>query len=161
MRKLLTRWTRLLLLLLAAAALCADEIPGDSIITLQRHTCERHCAEYRVVLFGDGTVIYYGEYYVRRKGLILSHVDREVFRRLIESAKRIEYFNLKNEYGYRETNGCEYRIPDGPIVSTSVNIRSQSQAVIHHHRCGGAVPSQLTEFEDEIDKVANIAQFTK
>jgi hypothetical protein len=77
------------LLLLCAQVSSADELPDDSVITLQHHTCERHCAVYKVVLFGDGTVIYYGQYYVRRKGLVLGSVDREVFRKLIDSAKRV------------------------------------------------------------------------
>jgi hypothetical protein len=161
MKSLTTRWLCLFLIALGPAALRGDEIPDDSIITLQRHTCERHCAVYRVVLFGDGTVIYYGQYYVRQKGLALNHVDRDVFRRLIESAKRINYFNLKSEYGYHGTDDCESRIPDGPIVSTSVIIGSQSHEIIHHHRCGGPIPTQLTEFEDEIETLANIMRFTK
>jgi hypothetical protein len=161
MKSLVTRWICLFLLALGASVAGADEIPDDAVITLQRHTCESHCAVYRVVLFGDGTVIYYGQYYVRQKGVVLSHVDREIFQRLIESAKQIDYFNLKSEYGYHDTNGCEYRVPDAPIVSTSVTVGSLSHGVIHHHRCGGAIPTQLTEFEDQIEKLANTMQFTK
>lgn len=161
MKTQIIRWIWFFLLVLAAGVLCADEIPEDSVITLQRHTCESHCAVYRVVLFGDGTMIYYGQYDVRRKGLVLSHVDPEIFQKLFESAKQINYFNLKSDYGYHGMNGCESRIPDAPIVSTSVTVGSQSHGIIHHHRCGGAIPAQLTEFENEIEKLANTAQFTR
>jgi len=154
-------WIFFLLIPLSKGAPLGDEVPDDSVIVLQRHTCERHCPVYRVTLFGDGTVIYFGQYYVRRMGVVLGHVDREAFQKLVETAKRIDYFNLKSEYGYHETSGCEYRIPDGPIVSISVTVGSQSHGVIHHHRCGGSIPAQLTEFEDEIERVANIARFTK
>lgn len=150
--------------LLASAAIASassDGIPDDSVITLQHHTCERHCAVYKVVLFGDGTVIYYGQYYVRRKGLVLGSVDREVFRQLIDSAKRIDYFNLKSEYGYHDMSGCEERLPDAPIVATSITIGSQSHGIIHHQRCGGPIPKQLTQFEDEIEKLANVVRFVK
>ena len=139
----------------------ADEISDYSSITLQRDTCERHCAVYRIVVFGDGTVIYYGEYYVRRKGLVLIHIDREVFQRLVESAKRIDYFNLKSDYGYHEMTGCENRLPDAPIVTTSVTVGIQSHGVIHHHRCEGAIPKRLTEFENEIEKLTNVIQLTR
>jgi hypothetical protein len=159
MKRLLISGQLLAMLLAAAGALPADETTRDAIITLQRNTCERHCPVYRVVLFGDGTVIYYGESYVRRKGLVLSHVDPEVIEKLIDSAKRIEYFKLKSEYGYHGMSDCEYRIPDGPIVNTSVSLGDQSHAIVHHHRCGGPVPKQLTDFEDEIDKLANLGQF--
>jgi hypothetical protein len=149
------------LLLLCAQGSSADEIPDDSVITLQHHTCERHCAVYKVVLFGDGTVIYYGQYYVRRKGLVLGSVDREVFRKLIDSAKRIDYFALKNEYGYHDMSGCDERLPDAPIVSTSITVGGQSHGIIHHQRCGSPITKQLTEFEIEIERLANIAQFIK
>jgi hypothetical protein len=161
MKSLINRWLCFFLMASASVIYAADEIPPDSVITLQRHTCERHCAVYRVVLFGDGTVLYYGQYYVRRKGLVLSHVEPEVFRKLFESAKRINYFNLKSAYGYHGTSDCESRIPDQPIVSTSVTVGDQSHGVIHHHRCEGPIPAQLTVFEDEIEKLANTMQFTK
>ena len=148
------------LILSAAAMASADDIPRDSVITLQRHTCENHCPVYKVVIFGDGTVIYYGEYYVHRKGLVLDRIGTEAFRQLIESVGLIDYFNLKSEYGYHDTSGCESRIPDGPVVSTSVSIGGQSHAVLHHHRCGGLVPGKLTDFENGIDKLANTARFT-
>jgi uncharacterized protein DUF6438 len=149
------------LLLLCARALSADEIPDDSVISLQHHTCERHCAVYKVVLFGDGTVVYYGQYDVRRKGLVLGNIDREVFQKLIDSAKRIDYFNLKSEYGYHDMNGCDERLPDAPIVSTSITVGGQSHGIIHHQRCGSPITKQLTEFESEIVKLANVAPFIK
>ena len=160
MKRLVLLCLRVFLFVLAVA-LRASEIPDDSVITLERHTCESHCPVYRVVLFGDGTVIYYGEYYVRRTGVVPSHIDPELFRSLIASAERIGYFSLKSEYGYHGTNDCDYRIPDAPIVSTSVTAGSKSHGIIHHHRCGGPIPAQLSKFEDEIEKVANTMRFTK
>jgi len=106
-------------------------------------------------------VIYYGQYDVRRKGLVLSHIDPEDFRKLVESAKNIGYFNLKSEYGYHGTSGCDSIIPDSPIVTTSLTVGIQSHGIIHHHRCGGPIPDQLTQFENEIEKAVNVEQFTK
>ncbi len=161
MKTIACRFLCFFLLAFYAGSLDADEIPNDSVITLQRHTCERHCAVYRLVLYGDGTLIYYGQYDVRQKGLALSHIDHEAFRALVESAKHINYFNLKSAYGYHGTNGCDSIIPDGPIVTTSITVGSQSHGIIHHHRCGGLIPDQLTEFENEIEKAVNVEQVTK
>lgn len=47
------------------------------------------------------------------------------------------------------------------MVSISVTVGSQSHGVIHHHRCEGPIPEQLTKFEDEIEKLTNVARFTK
>ena len=115
---------------------------------------------YRVVFFGDGTVIYYGQYDVRRKGLILSHVDPEAFQKVVESAKKIDYFHLASAYGYHGTVGCEADIPGEPIVATSITVGGESHGVIHHHRCSGPIPQQLTELEDEIERATQVAQFT-
>ncbi len=161
MKSLACRWSFFFLLMFCARHLDADEIPNDSVITLQRHTCERHCAVYRLVLYGDGTVIYYGQYDVRRKGLVLSNIDSDGFRRLVESAKQIDYFNLKSEYGYHGTSGCESIALDSPIVTTSLTVGNLSHGIVHHHRCGGPIPDQLTEFENDIEKAVKVEQFTK
>lgn len=142
-------------------AIRAADLPEDTVVTLQRHTCERRCAVYRVVLFADGTVIYHGQYKVRRAGLVLDHVDPERLRKLIDTAKAIHYFTLKSEYGYHETKDCDSLVPDGPIVSTSVTTGGESKGIIHHQRCAGAIPAQLTAFEDDIDKLANTARWVK
>jgi len=131
MRKLITCCLCFVWVVLGPKVLSADEIPDDSVITLQHHTCGRHGAVCKVVLFGVGTVVYYGQYYVRRKGLVLGSVDREVFQRLIDSAKRIDYFNLKSEYGYHDMSGCDERLPDAPLVSTpSLSEASRTESFI-------------------------------
>jgi hypothetical protein len=148
-------------LALLPGAFGADDIPDDTVVTLQRHTCDRRCAVYKVILFADGTVIYDGQYKVRRQGLVLDHVDPEMLGKLIDTAKAINYFSLKSEYSYHETTDCDSLIPDGPIVNTSVTAGGQSKGIIHHHRCAGAIPAQLTAFENAIDKLANTARWTK
>jgi|SRR4051812_3386160 len=155
------RWLCFFLLAFCAGSLYGDETPKDSVITLQRHTCERHCAVYRLVLYGDGTVIYYGQYDVRRKGLALSHIEPYEFRGLVENAKHMDYFNLKSEYGYHGTSGCDSIIPGSPIVTTSLTVANQSHGIIHHHRCAGPIPNQLTDFENQIEKTVDVEQFTK
>jgi hypothetical protein len=143
------------------AAFCAERIPEDTVITLQRHSCELRCPVYKVVLFADGTVIYDGQYIVRRQGLILDHVEPEMLRKLIDAAKALNYFSLNSEYGFHETTSCDSIKLSMPIVSTSVTTAGESKGIIHHHRCVGAIPAQLTAFEDEIDKIANTARWVK
>ncbi|HEY3938553.1 MAG TPA: DUF6438 domain-containing protein [Bryobacteraceae bacterium] len=145
------------------AAGCADDIGRDSVVTLQRHSCDRRwlCPVYKLVLFGDGTVIYDGIYYVGRKGVIRDHIAPEAFRKLIDSANAIHYFTLKSDYGYHDTQACESRVPDSPLVTTSVTSGENSHGIIHHHRCAGAIPAQLTVFENEIDQAADTARWTK
>jgi len=154
--------------LLALIVPCAahsshDDTITDSSITLQRHSCERRwlCPVYKLVLFGDGTVLYDGIYYVRVKGTVRTHISPDAFLTLLKSAEAIHYFSLKSQYGYKDTSVCESILPDSPLVTTSVTTADNSHGILHHHRCIAAVPAQLTNFEDEIDTAANTARWTK
>jgi len=146
---------------LSAANSYENEVPADAVITLQRGACERRCAVYKIVIFADGTVIYDGQYYVKRKGLILSQADPAMLLKLIDDFKAIDYFNLNNEYGYGDTNGCAAVRTDGSIVKTSISVDGRAKAIIHQHRCEGAIPSQLTDLEDKIDRFAHSAQWVR
>lgn len=146
---------------LSGATSYENEVPADAVITLQRGACERRCAVYKIVIFADGTVIYDGQYLVKRKGLILSQGDPAMLLKLIDDFKAINYFSLKNQYGYDGTNGCDSIIPDGPIVKTSIAVSGQAKAIIHQHRCAGAIPAQLSDLEDKIDRFAHSAQWIR
>src|SRR5262245_12821683 len=61
-----------------------DRVPADTIVTLQRGGCEKRCAVYKLVLFADGTVIYDGQYYVRRAGVVVDKVSVDVIAALVE-----------------------------------------------------------------------------
>jgi len=136
-------------------------VPPDTVITLQRGGCEKRCAVYKLILFADGTLIYDGQYYVRRNGLVLDKVDVAAVRKLIEDFQAIGYFNLKEQYGYKDEDGCNSVVSDAPIAMTSIVTGGKSKGIIHHHRCGGPVPEQLTQLEDKIDKVANTVRWIK
>gem|GEM_PF-3652272 len=140
-----------------------DEGVTDGVITLERHSCERHyvCPVYKLIIFSDGDIIFDGIYNVARKGLVHDHVNPSAFVKLVEFANAIHYFSLDPEYGFHSTSNCASILPDRPLISSSITFAGKSHGIIHHHRCAGPVPKQLTTLEDAIDKAANVARWTK
>jgi hypothetical protein len=139
----------------------AKEPAPDALITLQRGACENRCAVYRLVIFADGTVIYEGRYFVRHEGLIKSGISWEVLNKLIGDLEAGGFFQLDNNYGYGNNNGCESIDPDGPMAILSVSNEGRSKTVLHHHRCVGPVPNRITELEDLVDRAVGAAKWIK
>jgi hypothetical protein len=133
----------------------------DTLITLQRGACENRCAVYRLVIFADGTVIYEGRHFVRRAGLIKSGISPEVLNKLIADLEAGGIFQLDDNYGYGNNNGCESIDPDGPMAILSVSNQGRSKTVLHHHRCVGPVPDRITEMEDRVDRAAGVVKWIK
>ena len=138
-----------------------EAVPPNTVITLQRGGCEKRCAVYKIIVFADGTLIYDGQYYVRRNGLVLDKVDVAAVRKLIEDFQAINYFNLEDQYGYRGEEGCSSVLSDAPVAMTSIVMGGKSKAIMHHHRCVGPISGQLTQLEDKIDKLANTVRWIK
>ncbi len=146
---------------LAGAAWAADPVPANTVITLQRGACEKRCAVYKVILFADGTVIYDGQHYVRKVGIVRDKVEVENIRKLIEEFRAAGFFDLADQYGYTSEAGCSSMLSDGPVAMTSIVSGAKSKSVIHNHRCVGPVPAQLTRLESSIDKLANTVRWIR
>ena len=149
------------ILVYASSGTDHETVPPNTVITLQRGGCEKRCAVYKIIVFADGTLIYHGQYYVRRNGLVLDKVDVATVKRLIEEFQAINYFNLQDQYGYTSEEGCNSVLSDAPVAMTSIVTGEKSKAIIHHHRCVGPVPGQLTRLEDKIDQLARAARWIK
>jgi hypothetical protein len=136
-------------------------VEADAVITLQRGGCEKRCAVYKVIIFADGTVIYDGEYYVAKEGVVRDKIDPATVRELLDAFRAIDYFHLKDQYGYKDEEGCDSVLADAPVVMTSIVSGGAAKSVIHHHRCVSRVAEQLTQLEDKIDKIAKTARWIK
>src|ERR1051325_5812172 len=82
---------------LAQTAQSKEPAP-DTLITLQRGACEARCAVYRLVIFADGTVIWEGEHFVKRPGLIKGGISPEALTKLIADLDTGGFFQLENNY---------------------------------------------------------------
>lgn len=146
----------------AGLAFAADPVvPADTVITLQRGGCELRCAVYKVVVFADGTVIYDGQYYVRKTGVVRDKVAVERIKALVEEFRAAGFFGLEDDYGRANKDRCSSMRSDGPIAITTVVSGGKSKAVVHDHKCVGPVPAQLRQLEDSIDRLANTVRWIK
>ena len=138
-----------------------NESAPDTLITLQRGACEQRCAVYRLVIFADGTVIYDGQHFVRRAGLIKSGISPEVLSKLILDLETGGFFQLEANYGYGSTERCDSVVSDGPAAILSVSNRGRSKTVLHNHRCVGTVSNRVTELENKVDRAVGVAKWIK
>jgi len=160
-----TRWVVLVSLLSVAIARAAqprpDAVPADTIITLQRGGCEKRCAVYKIMLFADGTLIYDGQYYVRKDGVVSTKVDVTAIKTLVDEFRTAGYFTMQSQYGYDNTTGCQSVRSDAPVAISSISTGGVAKSVIHHRRCVEPALDRLTQLEDKIDKVANSGRWIK
>jgi hypothetical protein len=146
------------LLCLPAVAAPQYPIPDDLMISLQRGNCEGGCPVYRVLIFANGDVIWHGRYRVAKVGVVLSQIERDQVRALIQDFEAIDYFHLDNIYGYRGP-GCRSSAPDMPTVITLLSMGGLSKTLSHHDGCVGEVSEKLTVLENNIDKTVNTARW--
>jgi len=135
-----------------------DPIPDDTAITMQRGNCEGGCPVYRVLIFANGDVIWQGRGRVLKLGVVLSRVEWEQVRVLIDAFQSIDYFHLENIYGFRG-KGCQSSKPDMPMVMTSLVMGGISKAIAHHDGCVGEISDKLTAIENNIDKAVGTARW--
>ena len=139
-------------------AIYLNTVPDDTIVTLQRGACEHRCAAYKLIIFGDGVLIWVGEDHVRQMGVVKSKVNVEELKKMLEEFTAAGYFNLESEYG-KTDEGCTSTVRREPVVISSVASGGLSKTIIHHHRCIGAIPDKLTALEDRIDQLAHSSRW--
>jgi hypothetical protein len=147
-------------LILSTPAHAAEAAP-DTLISLQRGACEARCAVYRLVIFADGTVIYDGQYFVRRAGLVRSGVSPEALAKLLKELESGGFFEMETNYGYGGTDHCDKIDGDGPGAILSVSSGGRSKTVLHNHRCVGAAADRLTGLEDKVDRAVGATKWIK
>jgi Domain of unknown function (DUF6438) len=134
-------------------------IPDDTVVTLQRGNCEvTECPVYRVVIFADGDVIWQGRGRVAKRGVVLSRIERDRIRALLQDFAAIDYFHLDDIYGFNGS-GCRSMAPYTPTVITSLSMGGLSKILSHHDGCVGEVSEKLKALENSIDKAANTARW--
>jgi hypothetical protein len=134
-------------------------IPDDTVITLQRGNCEvMECPVYRVVIFADGDVIWQGRGRVAKLGVVLSKIERDRIRALLQDFASIDYFHLDNIYGFNGS-GCRSMAPYTPTVITSLSMGGLSKILSHHEGCVGEVSEKLKVLENSIDQAADTARW--
>jgi hypothetical protein len=132
-----------------------DRPPTGTVITMLRGGCEKRCPVYRVVVFGDGTVLVQGEHYLRKPVLAKSEIPVAEVTKLVDRFKAIDYFNLTDDFGFNGRKCTSTATSDAPNVTTSIVAGGRGRSITHHLGCLGTVADQLSELERAIDETAH------
>ncbi len=130
-------------------------IPDNSqiIIRLQRTGCEGTCPGYQLTLYDNGTVVYYGEDYVRTHGIRKANIGADKVQALAARLEAAGYFSLNDNYDHVTAS-------DFPSAITYVKIGAREKGISHHYGDSSA-PSKLYEFEKAIDDAVNSGQWVR
>jgi hypothetical protein len=98
--------------LVATAVAQEPGVPPDASISLQRTSCYGSCPIYTVTIDARGTVTYDGERFVRVIGRRTAQVGTSIVARLLATADRIRFFEMRDAYRVIEH-------PDGTITAVT------------------------------------------
>jgi len=122
----------------------------DVIITLERRGCDGQCPVYKLTIYGNGTVIYDGYYFVNVTGKHITNISEGKIRELISEFEKIDYFSLNDSYS-SDIIGLGSAI-------TSISINGKIKTINHQFGVFG-LPKELTELEYKIDEIVNSSQW--
>ena len=125
----------------------------EVVITLERTVCFGACPEYKLTIYGNGSVVYEGKRFVRIEGKRTITIGEVKVRQLLSEFKNIDYFSLNDSYE-------EFMATDMPSAFTSLTVDGKTKTVRHYHGDFSA-PKELTELEDRIDEIVNTDQWIK
>jgi hypothetical protein len=144
----------IVLLCLPMIATAQRAVPDDLIILMQRGNCEGGCPVYRILIFGNGDVIWQGRSGVARRGIVQDAIQPDAIRALIRDFELLDYFKLDDIYGYHGSS-CRASLPYKPMVILSYSIAGRSRILWHHEGCLGEISEKLRALEDSIDRAVN------
>jgi hypothetical protein len=150
-KRLLKAISLVALLCLPVVATAQRTVPDDLMIAMKRGNCEDGCPVYRILIFGNGDVIWQGRGGVARLGVVQATIQPDEIRALISGFEAVDYFKLDNIYGYHGS-GCRASLPYKPMVLLLFSIDGQSRILWHYDGCTGEVSEKLTALENTIDR---------
>ena len=115
----------------------------DVTITLERTGCFGFCPTYKLVIYGDGRVVYDGKYFVKTKGIRNFQISQVKVKELVDEFYNIDYFSLQDKY--------DAPVTDLPTQTTSITIGGKTKKVVDYY----GAPKKLSELENKIDDITN------
>ncbi|HVV31661.1 MAG TPA: DUF6438 domain-containing protein [Vitreimonas sp.] len=149
---------RLFLAAFGALALAACETtvaqpadPSPVSITLERTACFGACPVYTVSIDGDGAVSYTGRRFVGVTGEQHGQVSRADVQTLLQAFDAAQFETLQDEY--------RAHITDQPSRIITLTRNGHTKRVVDYAGTRAGMPEAVRALEDEIDRVANTAQW--
>ena len=137
--------------LAGSAAAQVVDVPADTLIHMQRTSCFGPCPIYAVTIDARGTVTFEGEMFVRVVGRQTARIAPSVVARLLASAERIRFFELRDAYRVIENpDGTVMSVTDLPTTVVTITANGRTKRVEDYI----GAPDILAPFEREIDEAA-------
>lgn len=121
----------------------------NAVITMERTVCFGTCPAYKVVVYGNGTVVYEGFNFVAVEGKQTAQISNEQVKELVSQFYKHGFFSLKDRY--------EEQVTDLPSTTTSITLSGSEKSVYRY----GLHPENLVELENKIDEIAGTAKWVK
>jgi len=134
----------------AAPAHGQTEAPVE--ITLERTVCYGFCPAYTVTITGEGEVTFEGRAFVDAIGARHARIPREDVERLLARFDAINFEQLQDEYVNRG-------VSDLPSKIVTLTRNGRTKRVVDYAGQSVGMPPALRQLQDEIDRVANTAQW--
>ncbi len=124
----------------------------DVVISLDRTMCFGTCPDYRVTLYGDGTVVFEGRTFTKVLGYKIGSIEEAKIRELLAEAEKGGFFTEKSY-----TN---YEVTDNPSATLSINTSDKGNRVDHYYGDSNA-PATLIALESKVDEILNTARWVR
>ncbi len=134
------------------AAPAHGQTEGPVEISLERTVCYGFCPAYTVTITGDGEVIYEGRAFVDAVGERRARIPAADVQALLARFDAIGFDQLQDEYANRNITDLPTR-----VITLTRNGRTKRVLDYAGHTVG--MPQAVRDLEDEIDRVANTAQW--
>jgi hypothetical protein len=149
---------RVLLAAFGALALAACETTktqggeaGPVSITLERTACFGACPIYSVSIDGAGAVTYTGQRFVSVIGERRGQASRADVEALLQAFDAAQFQSLQSEY--------RAHITDQPSQIITLTRNGATKRVLDYAGTAAGMPEAVRRLEQEIDRVANTAQW--
>ena len=132
-------------------------VPPNTKIILERTRCFGLCPAYKLTVYADGKVEFFGDKFVSAMGQHAKTISQDKVGLMLGEVWNINFFELNGRYD------C-YDDIDGPTVKIAITKDSRTKEIVHYHGCESADKEELTaltKFEDKIDELAEVADWKK
>ncbi len=131
--------------------------PADTKVVLERTACFGTCPVYKLTMYADGKIEFFGDSYVNAVGNHIKTISQEKVALILAEANSVNFFGLDGKYD------C-YDATDNPTAIITITNEGKTKRIVHYHGCRSANEKELaalTKLENRIDELAEIDDWLK
>jgi hypothetical protein len=121
--------------------------PNGITITLDRQGCLGKCPSYKLIIHGDGSILYEGGQYVHATGIRKKRIDPTAVQQMVQKFLDVDFFNLPDSYGVAN---------DLPYVTMSLALNGRRKQIT-----GTQFPDRVRGLQAEIDRVSGSKRWVR